>query len=363
MSLSGRAAARDRLVREMAERRGKPDPVELGPYDPGFERVVSDGIGRAPDVGPDYDAIGAEQVAGAVEMLDEDTSQYARYWLPVIHKAVGPLRGGDVHILGGLQGNAKTAVALNIFDGLVSQRVPTRFAGLEVQPAVLSAWWACLHTDIPRYRLRDGSLTEAERDALRADIEEQKGLSDLAHFANGYTMSAARVAGLAAHAARERGVKVVILDHLQHLEYATPHLRQAVGDAVKAIKAAALEHSIAFIVTSQLARRPGDKLQAFRVPSTAELKESSSIEQIADVVLFAHRGLRPNSQADQQKFLAEGGDTSTFAIPRRVFLHIAKHRFGLRTGYSLPLHIHAPCDRIDDDPHDWGSINREDRAP
>ena len=160
--MSNRATARDALVRKMAERVLSREPVDRRPDV------------EAPDVGPDYDAIGAEQVNGAVAMLDEDTLHLPRYWLPAIHKAVGPLRGGDVHGLGGMHGNGKTAFCMNVLDGLATQGVAVLYIGLEVLASILRAWWACLHTDIPRYRLRDGSLTDAERDALRGDIEAQR---------------------------------------------------------------------------------------------------------------------------------------------------------------------------------------------
>ena len=213
---------------------------------------------------------------------------------------------------------------------------------------MLRAWWACLRSDIPRYRLNDGSLSSQERQALEGVIETQHQHAAYAHFANGFTMSPQQVLNLATRAAKSDGVRVIILDHLQHLEYGTPYLRQAVGDAMKSIKACALTHNLVFVIASQLTRRSRDNLQAFRVPAISELKESGSIEQIADVVLFAHRGLKRDSLAEQKKFRQEGGDISAFAIPNRLFLHIAKHRFGLPTGHSIPLQIHVPTDRITD---------------
>lgn len=294
----------------------------------------------------DHDRLSDDQVANALAHLDENTEALPRWPWPRLHEAVGPLRGGTVWVLGAVQGNGKTAVGLNLVEALTAQRTPWLYVGLEVDAKVLRAWWACLKTGIPRYRLNDNSLSEDERKGLRDEIVAQREHSKLAHFANGYTMSPEYVIGLATRLWRTRRVKVVILDHLQHLDYNTPYLRQAVGDAMKSIKACALEHDLVFVVASQLTRRSRDSLQAFRVPAISELKESGSIEQIADVVLFAHRGLKPDSMAEQKKFRQEGGDISDFAVCDRLYLHVAKHRFGLRTGHSIPLQIHTPSDRI-----------------
>jgi replicative DNA helicase len=115
----------------------------------------------------------------------------------------------------------------------------------------------------------------------------------------------------------EYGLGMIIVDYLQLMENTSgaESRVQAVADMTRGLKAVARELNVPVIVLSQLSRAPEARTPA--IPRLADLRESGSIEQDADVVLFIYRKAFDKSYHDippEEKNLAD--------------IIIAKHRNG-----------------------------------
>jgi replicative DNA helicase len=125
----------------------------------------------------------------------------------------------------------------------------------------------------------------------------------------------------------EHGVGLIIIDYLQLMESSRykDNRVQEVSDISRNLKKLAIEINVPIVALSQLSRAV--ELRGDQKPKLSDLRESGSIEQDADVVMFIHR-----DATDQQesKYEAEAIDVS---------LLIEKHRNG-PTG-EVPLRFHA----------------------
>ncbi len=285
----------------------------------------------------------AKTVKAAVDWVSEDRSAYPKWPWESVQKAVGPFGKGNVITVGGVPGNGKSALGLNVLRYLAEAGVPCSYVPLEVSAHVAMSWVAGHRLGFPRWWFENG-LTEAEAEKVKAEMIELKKLP--IYFDPRDSMTPAVLIEHAEEVA-VTGTRVVIVDHLQHLSYEGRNLRQEVGEAMKVLKATAKKLGITFLVFSQLSRRQGDRLQRWRIPDLSELKETGYIEQISDIVLFVHRGLKEDSREAVKAYQEGRGPVSDFEEPDTLYLHVAKHRFGLRTGHSIRLHIHN--DKITED--------------
>ncbi|MDD3102250.1 MAG: DnaB-like helicase C-terminal domain-containing protein, partial [Patescibacteria group bacterium] len=115
----------------------------------------------------------------------------------------------------------------------------------------------------------------------------------------------------------EHGLGLLIIDYLQLMEGAsgTENRVQEVSEISRALKAIARELNIPVLALSQLSRATEARTPA--IPKLADLRESGSLEQDADVVLFIYRKAMDKSIKfcpPEEKNVAE--------------IHIGKHRHG-----------------------------------
>jgi replicative DNA helicase len=119
----------------------------------------------------------------------------------------------------------------------------------------------------------------------------------------------------------EHGLGMIVVDYLQLMESrsksADANRVQEIAEITRGLKSIARELNVPVLALSQLSRSV--ELQKPAIPRLAHLRESGSIEQDADVVLFiyrkaADRNYRPEDLSPEEQNLAE--------------IHIAKHRNG-----------------------------------
>ncbi len=127
----------------------------------------------------------------------------------------------------------------------------------------------------------------------------------------------------------EHGLGLIIVDYLQLMGGGNQENRvQEVSEISRALKATAKELNIPILALSQLSRLVEARIPA--IPKLSDLRESGSIEQDADVVMFLYRkaadsGMR-NKILEEEKNIAE--------------VHIAKHRHG-PAGLAVKLYFDA----------------------
>lgn len=323
-----------------------------------LDRAVEDAVRE-----PAFEAQNRVARRRAIELLHRDRSGDPRFPWPSADRAVGPFSPGDVVVVGGGPGAFKTGSIGNLESSFLDAGVPWACFGFELDDAVLTQFLAGLRCGLPRDAVREGKLTPAALAALEAEIASLVRRTGEMHFVPDSRMTAGELVTRVRVLVAEMGVRVVFVDHVQHLDFTQEHdLRRGVTEAMHAIKACAKDTGVSFVVASQLARRPGDRLQPWRVPTLSELKESGAIEQLADIVLFVHRQIDPDKRDAARAFAkGESDDPTAFEIPRRLGLTVAKHRFAKPIGVTVPLTIHLPADRITEASDTWEEVNAEDR--
>jgi len=238
---------------------------------------------------------------------------------PDLDNLLAGLQKSDLIILAARPSVGKTALALDMARNVaVKQKVPVGIFSLEMSKEQLVDRLLCSEANVDMWRMRTGKLSEREDDFPR--IGHAMGvLSEAPIFID--DSATANIMEIRAKARRlqlEHGLGLIIVDYLQLMEGRTAENRvQEVAEITRGLKALARELNVPVLALSQLSRAV--EMSKPAIPKLAHLRESGSIEQDADVVLFIYRkAADKNYQTEdllpEEKNIAE--------------IHIAKHRNG-----------------------------------
>lgn len=227
-------------------------------------------------------------------------------------------RGGDLVILAARPGVGKTSFALNMAVNAAKAGVSVAFLSLEMSASQLVQRIMCSEARLSLSKVRSGHIAKAEFTALR---EAAKTLSKLDIVID--DTPALSILELRAKARRELRNKekgLIVVDYLQLMQPATArrdgNRAVEVGEISRGLKVLAKEMDMPVIALSQLSRsieqRGGKKR-----PMLSDLRESGSIEQDADIVMFIDRSM--NEQEAESRDRLPLGEAE---------LIVAKHRNG-----------------------------------
>lgn len=262
-----------------------------------------------------------------VPIKDTLTSSFDR--LDELHKRAGGLRGvatgfSDVDFkLSGMQdsnliilaarpGTGKTAFICNIAQyATVHERLPVGIFSLEMSREEVVDRLLVSQADIDAWRLKTGKLSDEDFGKLSQAMGELAEAPLFIDDTPGITLMEMRTK--ARRLQVEHGVKLLIIDYLQLTDSGRrfDNRVQEVSLISQSFKNLARELKIPVLACSQLSRAVESRGR--KVPELSDLRESGSIEQDADVVMFLYR-----EEQDQQNW---GEQISTK-------LRIAKHRNG-----------------------------------
>jgi len=204
-------------------------------------------------------------------------------------KLGGGLQPSDLIILAGRPAMGKTALAGTI---LRSIDVPAVFFSLEMTADQIARRMISAETGIPTDRLRSGDLSEAEASLLaRAEgtmMQRIEARGVILDQTGG--ISIANLATRSRRLKRQVGIELVIVDYLQLVTTGWSRRDgrvQEVSEISGGLKALAKELNVPVLALSQLSRNVENRED--KRPLLADLRESGSIEQDADVVMFVYR--------------------------------------------------------------------------
>jgi replicative DNA helicase len=213
---------------------------------------------------------------------------------------LGGLQASDLLILAGRPGMGKTALATNIaFNAArfyaqdeeagvaVSKGAPVLFFSLEMAAQQLSARILSEQTEIEMSKIRSGRFSESEWETFVLKMQDLSTLPLFIDDTGG--ISIAQIAARARRFRREKKIGLVVIDYLQLIE---PTRRQdnrvqEITEVTKGLKMLAKELNVPVLALSQLSR--GVDSRDDKRPVLSDLRESGSIEQDADVVMFVYR--------------------------------------------------------------------------
>ncbi len=218
-----------------------------------------------------------------------------------LDKKLGGLHPSDLLIIAGRPSMGKTSLATNIAFNIAKAhrrgRLPdghegtvqggvVGFFSLEMSAEQLAARILSEAAEVPSEQIRRGDMTEQE---FRRFVEAAKALEACPLFIDDTpALPIAQVAARARRLKRTQGLDVLIVDYLQLLKGSSKENRvQEVSEITQGLKAIAKELNIPVVALSQLSRQVENRDD--KRPQLSDLRESGSIEQDADVVMFVYR--------------------------------------------------------------------------
>ena len=273
---------------EEAERRLY-QAAETGRYDGGFQRF-SDALKTAVDM-----AARAYEREGSLSGVATGLLDLDRY--------MGGLQRSDLVILAGRPGMGKTALATNIAFNIAKAYQPRTlpdgaieaanggivgFFSLEMSAEQLATRIIAEQSGVASYKIRRGDITEPDFHRVADAVREMQSIPFYIDQTGG--VSIAQLSARARRLKRQKGLDMLVVDYLQLLTASknrSDSRVQELTEITTGLKALAKELNIPILACSQLSRQVEQRDD--KRPQLSDLRESGSIEQDADVVLFVFR--------------------------------------------------------------------------
>ena len=211
-----------------------------------------------------------------------------------INRQLGGLNKSDLVVLAGRPAMGKTALATNIgFNAAKNCKIETNESilifSLEMSAEQLAQRILAEQTGIDSHRLRNGDINDEEFSKL---VVTQNNIHNLPFFIDDTpAISVGQIASKARRLKRTNGLALIIIDYIQLIKASKASEFQGrvqeVTEITRGLKSLAKELNVPILALSQLSRAVEQRED--KRPILADLRESGSIEQDADVVMFVYR--------------------------------------------------------------------------
>ena len=272
---------------EEAERRLY-EIAESGRYDGGFQRF-SDALTTAIDV-----AARAYERDGKLSGISTGMTD--------LDRSLGGLQPSDLVIVAGRPGMGKTALATNIaFNIAKAYQFEVKpdgthattnggivgFFSLEMSAEQLATRIIAEQSGVASYRIRRGDISDDDFHLITDAARQMQTVPFYIDQTGG--ISIAQLTARARRLKRQRGLDLLVVDYLQLLSSSkrADNRVQELTEITTGLKALAKELSVPVVALSQLSRQVESRED--KRPQLSDLRESGSIEQDADVVMFVYR--------------------------------------------------------------------------
>lgn len=240
--------------------------------------------------------------------------------LSALDNILAGFQKSDLVILAARPSVGKTSLALDFARHIaVTERVPVGLFSLEMSKEQLVDRLLCAQAGVDLWKMRTGRLSDrGENDDFTRIGHAMGVLAEAPIFIDDTAMTnVMEIRTKARRLQMEHGLGMVIIDYLQLMEgrHNVENRVQEVSEISRALKGIARELNVPVLALSQLNRSVETRSPA--IPKLADLRESGSIEQDADVVMFIYR-----KAMDKTRFNVSDEEKNTAEI------HIAKHRNG-----------------------------------
>jgi replicative DNA helicase len=250
-------------------------------------------------------------------------------------KKIGGLHKSDLIIIAGRPSMGKTAFATNIASNICNKKINNKktnvlFFSLEMSSEQLATRVLSEISQISSEGIRTGNLSKTDFEKIIKASEKLKELSLFIDDSPALTISSIRTRSR--RLKRKHGLDLIIIDYLQLISGESKNLNdnrvKEISDITRGLKAIAKELNIPVVALSQLSRKVEEREE--KRPQLADLRESGSIEQDADLVVFLYR---------EEYYLArteppEGTEKHVMWTSKMEKVHniaeaiVAKHRHG-----------------------------------
>lgn len=211
---------------------------------------------------------------------------------PELDDMLSGFQNSELIVIGARPSIGKTALALSMAINIsILQKIPCGFFTLEMSNQQIAYRVLSMEAEIGAQSLRSGYLRTA-------DVHKLIDVADYIYEAPFYIADTPnmRLLDLRAQARRmktQHDVKIIFIDYLSLVTSENRNIprHEQIAEISRSLKGLARELNIPVVALSQVTRDTEG-----RVPTLANIRESGSIEQDADVVIFLHREREPDRQ-------------------------------------------------------------------
>jgi len=252
-----------------------------------------------------------------------------------IDDRLGGLHKSDLIIIAGRPSMGKTALATNIAFNAASKlqesgkKSTVAFFSLEMSSEQLSTRILAEQSRIKSNDIRRGKISDEQFDKF---IETSKNISELPLYIDETpAISIAAVSNRARRIKRLFGLEMIVVDYIQLMRGPTNNANnrvQEISQITQGLKAIAKELAVPVLALSQLSRAVEQRDD--HKPLLSDLRESGSIEQDADVVMFVYRAAYYLERKEPQAATVEHAEwqAKMSEIAHLAQIIIAKQRHG-----------------------------------
>lgn len=254
---------------------------------------------------------------------DNDSIRAISTGIPSLDNVITGLNRSDLILLAARPGMGKTSFALNIMrHAAVISKKRVAFFSLEMTKEQLASRLISTEGLVEGTKLRTGKLDDAEWQRIIEAGDVLRKTEMYFDDTPGIT-----VPEIKAKLRRLKNVDLVIIDYLQLMSSPRriDNRVQEISEITRGLKILAKEFNVPVITLSQLSR--ASEQRAEHKPQLSDLRDSGSIEQDADIVLFLYR---EGYYQNEQKVIDEDADKNSGECI------VAKNRHG--EARSVPLH-------------------------
>jgi len=231
-----------------------------------------------------------------------------------LDKITSGFQGSELIIIGARPGMGKTAIALSMAANIsLRQGVPSAFFSLEMSEHSLMLRLISSEANIDSQKLRTGFFQQA-------DFQRIFSAADVVHQAPFFivdtpNMTMLNIQAMARMLRIQEKVEIIFIDYIGLIASDNKMLPrwELISEVSRSLKGLARELNIPIVALSQLRRDAEEKK-----PGLADIRESGSIEQDADMVMFLHRDREVEKSVEEQ----------SSEIGQKVQLMVAKNRNG-----------------------------------
>lgn len=254
---------------------------------------------------------------GVWETIDSGEPLVFATGITPLDATIGGVRGGQLVTIAARPAVGKSSIATQIAVEQGKRGRKVGYISLEMDSGELGSRALGIHAAVPMHAVRLGrKLSDEQRGKVSTAIGQ---LSEMPVFVDDRSDgSLADVLARSRALIAEEGISVLIIDHL-HLMFVSRSSGRVVGNRTQevgvisqSLKTLAREHGIVVIALAQLSRAMEHRNPP--VPHLSDLRDSGTLEQDSDIVIFLHR---PE--------LYQGATKEDYGIAHLI---VAKHRMG-----------------------------------
>ena len=237
-----------------------------------------------------------------------------------LDKVTNGLQNGDLIILGARPSVGKTAFALNLGLNIASMnkdgKANIAIFSLEMPAVQLMNRLTSTVSKVPNYKIRDGRVNVDELNSVNSAFANLQGLNF--NINDDSSITVPDIFKECRNLKNESGIDLIIIDYMQLISSkgGGENRQQEISKISRQLKNLAREMDVPVIALSQLSRKLESRED--KTPILSDLRESGSIEQDADIVMFLHR----DDYGDVKEGAIMNDDIS------ESLLRIAKNRHG-----------------------------------